>query len=321
MVFETLDSAGLTDPQGRLAERKVPHGEITLPGNITLKEQNLCWKFDSKKTRSCRPSSDLLNQFVSLCDAKDSAIVKFAERWGPLRFDVDGQIVTALEGSEPLDYWRFLARRAYAVLAIAADLGRGGSPIEKFWKMISTPQQASKISLVETGSSGRFGFPNWARLELVFAPGGPEWGKRLSNEKLREQLAAELSFWLERFEPHMAIAWNPKKAWHLRIQYSGRILPAISLQLALVVSGGDLYMCDGCKAPYIRAGRRRPNAGQANFCTNCGDDKARKKADERRRDKMARARNLHGRVPISDIAKQLDTTTESVKRWLKKKES
>jgi hypothetical protein len=317
----SFDTAGYIDRPNHLADRRVPHGEIFIPGKIWIEGDALKWQSDFDNCKHRKPAGSILQQFITLRRSEDSGIEGFAKRWGPLRYDPAGQSVDADHGSEPLAYWRFLSHRAYAVLNCAAELKDGISAAEKHLGLISTRQESTEWN-PSLAQPEFFGFPNWARREIdldAMKWGAARWGKKLGADDMRGVLAGELTFWLERFPPQLAMSWNRPKNWHLEIRYRGRVLPAIALQLALTVSGGDLYVCDGCHEPYIRAGRRRPNSGQQNYCNDCGLDEARRKADERRRVKKAEARRLDRRGAAPDeIAKRLNTSRDTVKRWTKK---
>ena len=74
---------------------------------------------------------------------------------------------------------------------------------------------------------------------------------------------------------------------------------------------------------YIRE-RKRPRAGTANFCGDCGTDEALRQADRRRKRKMQDARKLYSEhVTCDEIAQKLDvrnragrTGAEIVSGWV-----
>jgi hypothetical protein len=305
MVFQ--DMAVLTDSAGHLAERRVPHLEIVVPSKIWLEGDTLKWdwEFGSRGVPQLRkPSGAILQQFITLWKSDaDVAIEKFAKRWGPLRYHPDGRLDDSIQGgSEALSYWRFLSRRAYAALAVAAELKEGRPGTEEHLSLISSSE--GKASLEK---SGFFGFPDWSRRERI-------------NE-MRTILSGEFSFWLQRFSPEFEMSYDRRQGWHLEVGYRYRVLPAISMQLALTAAGGDLYTCSGagCGELYIRTGRR-PNSGQGNYCKNCGKAAALRNADEHRRERKAEARRLHeSGMRVTEIAKRLNADRETITNWVTKR--
>jgi hypothetical protein len=73
-------------------------------------------------------STGLLDAFVRLADAPDATFPDFATRWGALRlfasveWETSATGITAWWHTDHLDWWRYYARKARAILSIAADL-------------------------------------------------------------------------------------------------------------------------------------------------------------------------------------------------------
>jgi hypothetical protein len=136
----------------------------------------------------------------------------------------------------------------------------------------------------------------------------------------RYQLTIEVRRWLA--DVGFSLQWSrERKEFGLEIDFRGRMLAAVGLQLALTLSNSDnLYVCSGCAYPYARpATKRSPKTGQANFCEDCGLATARRQADARRKKKMQDAKRLAAEnLSVPEIAAQLDTTPASVRRWLRK---
>jgi hypothetical protein len=101
--------------------------------------------------------------------------------------------------------------------------------------------------------------------------------------------------------------------------YGGRMLSAVAFQLALAIIHGDrLFTCSACGKIYRRH-ERKPNAGHANFCAECGTTrKPQAKAERIYREKRREARRLAKEgMPAVAIADKLDRTADVVRGWLK----
>jgi transposase-like protein len=91
--------------------------------------------------------------------------------------------------------------------------------------------------------------------------------------------------------------------------------------LALAVADAEsLFTCNGCGRPYIRSKQRKPNAGQANFCSECaGGRKPQREAEKRYRENLRETRKLAAEgVPVAEIARRIDRAPAVVRKWLKK---
>lgn len=111
-------------------------------------------------------------------------------------------------------------------------------------------------------------------------------------QTFKATVAAQVSAWLEKFTVYLRMTWEPR--WQLEMYYKGQVLAAIALQLALAVADAEsLFTCNGCGRPYIRSKQRKPNAGQANFCSEFARGrKPQREAEMRYRENRREARKL-----------------------------
>lgn len=143
---QRLELAGVPTP---LEQAAVPR-DWFVPQDIVLERDRLCW-------RPSRPSSEfpgfryaytkrspgpgLLEQFVSLGDAADEDILRYARHWGVLVICEHGLPASHSEHCrpmslsmrseyafwEPLESWRFFARQGKRILELAASTCNGQS--------------------------------------------------------------------------------------------------------------------------------------------------------------------------------------------------
>lgn len=306
----------LGDSETGPKDRRIPTGIVVALGGLVSLGPNdtLKWEFNPDRAEWKTPPGNLLNSFVTLWQKKPKAIIAFAEKWGPLRVDDRGEPIQGIQnsGSEPLVVWRFLSRRAYAIWRIATALNQGQPGDEEDWKLLSAYDEDAK----ETRFYGLPNHSRWDRAEHVrrFS------GFKNAMDYSRATIAGELTAWLERFRVGLILAWDRKLSWHLEVRYGGHVLAAIALQLALAVADAErLFTCDGCGMPYIRLKKRKPNAGQANYCTECSSNrKPERKAEKRYRENRREARALAAKgTSILEIANKLDRMPSVVRGWLK----
>jgi hypothetical protein len=284
MGIESWQLSGYSDVKGGVG-KPIPGDKIYMPASISIEGQFLKWElFSAGTTRPMRiPRKELLNDFVKLWNGAESKILAFAQKNGVLMMDGD-----PIKGREPLERWRTLSRVACAMLNIGAELAAGKKRIDR--------EELKYLLQAEEDELYKFEDPEIAGIALMHAA---------------EHWLAGISFSLDR----------KGREFVLRIDYHGRMLRAVALQLAITISRSEsLYICSGCGLPYGRsAQKRRPKPGQANFCDDCGNEAALRHADARRKAKMADAQRLHEKgLPSNEIAKRLNTTPASVRRWVKK---
>jgi transposase-like protein len=302
-----MASTNETAPMGDWAKSGIV---VSLGGLVSLIGDTLIWEFDPYRVKWKSPPETLLDQFTELWRKRSRAILTFAEKWGPLRIDESGHDSLSDErtrsGSEPIEWWRYLSRRAYAIRRLAKSLDAGYSGDDADWDMLT-----ARLGLAK--------YARWAHSEVV------RHTSTCSNARDYDKLviAFEVSNWLRNFDVRLGLAWNATSAgWQIETVYGGRMLSAVAMQLALDVACGErMFTCSGCGKPYIRpVGRRRPNAGQSNFCSTCGRNRApQREAEKRYRENRREALKLAAAgASVRDIADRLNRTTSIVGGWLKK---
>jgi hypothetical protein len=299
-----LDLANYTDPTGKLG-KTIPPGRIYIPHQIWLEDGFLRWNLarmdpmDTSEMRSYVPPKSLLNDFARLWQLPEQKILDFAKRYGVLdekriedRIDEYG-----IQGREPLERWRLISRSVLAILTVGAELAVGKNRITRDeWKWMMGP---------------RYEFRNESEEQYL---------NRLEKPaQARGHLYVHLHPWMD--QVGLGLKLKYARGIELEVEYRGGMLSAVGLQLGLTIANSDrLFICSGCGLPYCRsADKRRPKTGQSNFCDECGKAAALRQADGRRKEKMTEARRLHAsNVSVNEIAKRLDTTPASVRRWVKK---
>ena len=304
-------------PRERLG-RRVSTGVVGSPGGLTSlgPDGTLHWQYN-EQVKWKRPPDDLLDRFIVLWQKRPRDVISFAEKWGPLRIDENGNPIDALSGSEPLAAWQFLSRRAYAVLRIAKALERGDTGDDEDWAQLSTNWRYSTTTWVDPPNELFRALGNHLRWEFDDRP--QRGGFHNAIEYGKATIASEVSRWMELFRVYMRLEWEPR--WQLEMYYQGRMLGAVALQLALAIADAEsLFTCNGCGRPYIRSKQRKPNAGQANFCFECaGRRKPEKGAEDRYRENRREAKRLAAKgLPVAEIARRLDRPVERVQGWLEK---
>ena len=341
-----LDLAGFPDENGKLGGR-VPAEYIIVPEVIELEDDTLVWELASgdpkTRPRVVLPDQETLNDFLRLAEAPPHAFLRFARKWGVLNLSapmrkhgVIKPCTRYTNGREPISIWRYFSNRAAAILVVAAHLKQGKAAPPEQWNQFRLPEDYSQPEFDELLKHGLPGHH--------FTPPRPDQYKSPAvyraeyRRRERQIIASELNAWLAlnnehahpapvslgfRRKPDFHVQWNSDKdGWELRIDYDGFLFRALAWQLALAACGARaLYSCSGCGAPYLRT-RHAPRRSKANFCEQCGRAVINRQAAQRRRQKISAALKLHSKgVPITEIAKRLDTRPQHVKNWIKKKTS
>lgn len=255
---------------------------VSLGGLVAIAEDMLQWEFAPERAAWKNPPENLLDQFSTLWQKPSRSIVAFANKWGPLRIDESGRDINfaALRtGREPLEWWRYLSRRAYAIRSIADALDNGAIGDDADWDLLTNTHRRSKVSLEGEDvlddpppAPIRFGLPNHWRWEFS------EYVQKFSGypdpiSYAKASIAGEVTSWLRQFDVKLSLQWDESSSWQINMAYGGRMLAAIAHQLALAVAHGErIFRCSGtaCGKLYTRPrGTRKPNTGHANFCPDC----------------------------------------------------
>ncbi len=292
MAFE-WDRAGYTNQHGAVS-KPIPATHLVIPGVIELTDQSIVWEL--MRTVEFEPTSraappTLLNQFVKLWRLPDTSILAFARKFGVLwRGEGEPQCKINVSGREHSYRWRRASLRYCALLNIAADVQTGEEIRIEEWRYVG----AFEEKFIE-----RLKKPAQSRSQLAHEVRGMLYSSGLGFT----------------IDLHKA-----KSAFTLAVDYRGCMLNAVLLQLVLTLSNSDcLVICSGCSLPYARSReKRRPRPGQSNYCDECGTTVALRHADQRRKKKMAEARQLfRDGEDIASIASKLETSVASVRNWVK----
>jgi len=288
-----LALAGLIDVTSGGVDRPVPPGEwLRLPIWGTAKGYLLYGrhpyhfppghKSGNPRLPKAKASPGLLNGFVTLAEASDDAIVKFAKRWGPLalcekhglpythlpvkgkwcgqlktrvvsfRDEKLGRMVKGEGCRESLASWREYAGQARATLSLAANIHQ------------------ERLGNLEDWSK----FPGYEK--VVESIRKSESKKRALRQE-QWLLGQVINDWLR---------WGtvaPKFEWDTdtpRLTLSGTWLAgALALQLAMAVSRTEgLAFCSNCGRGYVPT--RRPRVNVRNYCEDCGRSAAMRYASQ-----------------------------------------
>ena len=141
---------------------------------------------------------------------------------------------------EPVEAWREWARRAYALLAVAAALRENKPGTTADW-------------LAATGSE--------------------DWRCPKTAEDSWRDLAYMTTHWLGAANVRPRIELAAVGGVRLRLgstRNNSPLFGALAIQLALAVCGAEGFaLCDGCKTIY--APTRKPRANQRSYCKDCRD--------------------------------------------------
>jgi hypothetical protein len=309
---EQWETAGLADAHGSMS-RRVPHGDVFVPPTIKVSDSHLHWSMEPlKRPPYVTPTKKTFDGFIKLWNRSDAEIVTFAQKWGILQYDpADGPS----KGTESIHMWRELSRRACAVANIAADLRSGGRGPQADWEILGAIGEPPENRIL----------PNRSISELITEPSGFRWGARIGVERLKDQLAGEVSQWLRTFAVGFALEAR-HASWELTLHYRGSLAAAMALQLAVMVSDSDLFICSACHFPYVRSRNlKRPSPGQNNYCPDCQPRRSRvnvrgagqRKAEESYRLRKRVKRMLSQGHKVSDIAADTQKSVDVIRRLLR----
>jgi hypothetical protein len=244
----------------------------------------------------------LLDQFTRLHEASDATILRFARRWGGLFICEHGlpnshspdSIPFGLHDGcsplgwgghswwEPIEAWKALSERAYAMLRIAIALrDKGMGPLSDWELLAKSPESRAR----EVPGNIRRA---WFYLSL-----------HLEQWLMIGQVGPKVHAWRES---------------GIAIRLGGRhLFGAIGYLLALACSGSTgLAVCSFCKA--LHRTKRRPALGRRTYCGPCraaGRPLLDAKRDSRRRLAEARAVQTRAKVTGSSSSSPGDSSKRS----------
>jgi transposase-like protein len=314
MGIEIFELAGMTRTTS--AGRKVPTGALFVVPGVQLSDDETALSWPVRSREECRrvlPAGQMFQQFIRLWEKTPEEILAFARRWGWLHVDPAGRFVAGrtrkTEGGcwvEPIKTWVYFSHHANSLLTIAAKLRNGKRPDEKNWTATSRLDQHLDIWTLKSLER----FP--AELGILASRDLA----RIARCSLADQrlfLSLMIALWLK--FTGLSLAFGEE----LEVDYNNLLLGAVALQLSLQVADSEgLYICSGCNKFYSRS-KRSPGRGRLNFCDSCGRAASVQKADQRRRERVIKARQLHADgATTSEIAKTLGTSIKTAAKWIKK---
>ena len=283
-----LGLASLSDPETGRFESVMPADHLWTAGNAESEGENL--HFDWRSPRHLRPPASLLERFLAL--PSDEAIVKFAEKFGPL--DPRGLYLPELEKNarpgghcEPLSYWRQVQQESQAILSLVAAVRERQSP-----------KKEAFVTLYELGR-----LPSVSRLTISEAGKLPrildDWEHCSTKERL-DTARAVFQKGVQTFVRHcglkpalileskgfrMELVFQDARADFLGSGLS--LFGVLTVQLMSAATGSALATCSSCGKFFVPV-RRQPAFGKRRYCADCGRPAAMRDA---KADYRARKRN------------------------------
>jgi len=275
----SFELAGMMGPEGGrdILAGSLAFEQLTVPKHINLAGDYLYWWDDLEYERDRVDVTDaVLNAFVRI-ETPDH-ILRFARQYGPLGLCKHGlpprhrgtwyrDIITNGQlsgveftgewnpvgggsergwcppcGSEHIARWSYYQRIALTCLTFAAEMKVKPDKITvpaKYLKRIGSTHPGHIGNGIEMPVRGL--------------------GKFIISDMINE--------WLGDAGVALELNWTGNEP--RLILTGGRAFGALGVQLLLAVTANNLAVCDGCKLPYLREGRK-PQKGRRNFCRTCG---------------------------------------------------
>ena len=238
--------AGFGSANGSLGAA-IPVDGILVPGRVELIAGRLKWEMASGAGgRVLEPPEGLLDLFMGLGEKDDEAIVSFASHYGMIMpSSVHPSMGYTPHGSEPIDIWRDLARRAKALINLAAAALQPRPVFElRDLDVLSTSNPCSlpaesdaDENLAITGLSiSRYIKPGvevvpdsiYIRLEEDDTTPMLTW--------VRDVVAFEVSEWLRLGRVSVRVYPDEVSGWEVYTDFGGNLLGALALQMAIAVT-------------------------------------------------------------------------------------
>jgi transposase-like protein len=317
---------------------------LLVPGTVRLERERLVWNLCDDRSGFCvEPPDGLLQKFIALRKASDQKICEFASQFGLIQPNaVSPDRGCTRWGSEPIEPWRKLARRAFAVINLAcAAMRDDDQDRDKDFQSSDLDEISVEPDTILEDFEADEGFHETGWPFLLLLPEGgtslplmlytrPEVDPNFSpaqvrvekHEWIKRVVSFEVSEWLRL--GHVGWRLSPTvEGWELQVGFDGCLLGALAIQLATEITrASDIFQCSSCGQLYSRdLSRRRPNAGCNNYCIECRDKhQPVRDADRRRRARVARARQLAADgMPIAAIAQELNTKIPTARKWVEKR--
>jgi DNA-binding CsgD family transcriptional regulator len=305
-----LELGGLVDMHGGL-DRPIQAEGYLVPADVLVTENTVGWssRFDEEIRL---PNAGFLDEFLALQRANGRSVENFVRRWGPInlvdhiqRFHHSVRPLRSARKfaaciverpllwrshelqrkrykSEPLAVYVGLAERCQDLINLAAEIY--AKPSDKFW-IDRYPYHCDDC----------------------------DFGVRAARWKVERGLAILAQ--LAQIDP--SLYWDNDQ-WRMNLWFPD-VLGAIAIKTMMAVTRSTgLYTCSGCGNAYLRYLRRRPRAGEGNYCSECGRGRALQDAKRRLRANQREARRLLGRGrSIDEIAAKLNRTKQTISNWVR----
>jgi len=268
---------------------EIPRGRIFVPGEIDGTEEWLRWKIPRVTSRHnwVRATDTTLERFARLQTAAE--VLQFARRYGV--FGAKQIVETAPRLPNELRLEASAGRWCVSLF------GAGLTDREPVWIWLFLSRQVRAMLRINAGLKGR---TNWSELVVgtdddwraVAGPGDPLTDVRDAQFFLMQAV----NEWLRIGEVGLrlgVIEWSRTRTdWKIEVGYGDghgyNLFGQLAYRLFVSVAGEDrLYACSGCGTLYIRL-KKRPRAGQDNYCDDCTELAA------RRASQRWKARNRRG---------------------------
>lgn len=247
------------------------------PSEPTLKRGSLVWPETSfrvlplsamsPKTRQARafvtPPRDLLERFLRLRDADDSAVLEFARKWGPLPW--------CSEHALPAPH----SRLCFMNLAFADEVYR--EPASAYREVAASffliRDAAARATAGTSRESARVaGAELWKIIVPAMSRSQRDAEEASTAYGLKGSVEQVANLWLiPRFGIVPSLAWDESSDF-ASLGFSP-LDPCLITTLARRVLGrfmSPLHHCSGCQREYSEGDRyRAPKQGQRNFCPEC----------------------------------------------------
>jgi hypothetical protein len=239
---------GQLDTERSALERQTAAGWV-VPTGVELVGDKLVWNPHAAR-RLVTGKDRFLEEFLHLRNASDAQVLRYAQKWGTLGnendsvyqfppcsgFDWADDLETP---SEPVEGWRFLARKCNAALVIAARLHQRQLGVEADWQILGAGQQDAAWEIDKPPKTIA---AQWDQLCFF-----------LNGLTLASGLLPRIG--MVRAQPTVVLSANS-------------LLGAISHQLMLAASkAGAFAHCSECGNAY--APTRRPRIDQRHYCGEC----------------------------------------------------
>jgi hypothetical protein len=279
------------------------------------------------------PPPRLVDHFIRLVDAPEEDVLSFSRRWGvlevcshglpivhgrvenkgdwqhgtpqscsPLGWEpagLDPQLSGFTIGRERLSHWRQWARRARALMRIAAAVAMNRPGAFEDWLELRSESMTAERLEEQRDAIARQG----ALLMLD-----------------RYTLYSTVNSWAEigRVGPRLVARGDGPAVIRFVSGSRSSLFGMIGLQMMVRVTRvGSVAVCSECGKLYKPD--RLPNPARQNFCADCGRPAAMKIAKRRMMDRKRRALELYeaGASPTA-IAEAVGSRIQTIRRWVKK---